>query len=186
MREQLTTRRLELRCFRPRDAEELHAIFSDPLTRTFTGGAFTEPAQTRRWIERRMQAFADTGLAWYGLRLQGTGQLVGNCGLFPGPSGPTVTEIGYEIHQPHQGRGLAAEAAAAVLAEATACAVGEVWATVRPDNAASLRLTARLGFTHRHTRQEGGRPLLYLACPAEATADSAGDETAGRWTAADG
>ncbi|MEV6605081.1 GNAT family N-acetyltransferase [Kutzneria sp. NPDC051319] len=62
--------------------------------------------------------------------------------------------------------GLAGEAAHAVLAECFAAGVRRVWATVRPANAASLRIAADLGMTLRHRRADDRGELLYLAADA--------------------
>ncbi|HEY2263676.1 MAG TPA: GNAT family N-acetyltransferase [Streptosporangiaceae bacterium] len=86
----------------------------------------------------------------------------GCCLLWPGGAEP---EIGYEIRRSSQGRGLATEAAGAVLNEALASGIGRVWATTRPHNTASLRVAAKIGMTPRHTRADGRGPLVYLARP---------------------
>jgi RimJ/RimL family protein N-acetyltransferase len=55
--------------------------------------------------------------------------------------------------------------AGAVLDDALASGIGRVWATIRPHNAASLRVAAKIGMTRRHTRPDSRGPLVYLACP---------------------
>ena len=50
MRDSLRTARLTLRLPVPSDADELHAIFSDPRTNTIGDGPFTSPDQTAHWI----------------------------------------------------------------------------------------------------------------------------------------
>ncbi|NEC03775.1 GNAT family N-acetyltransferase [Streptomyces sp. SID7909] len=72
----------------------------------------------------------------------------------------------------HQGRGLAAEAARAVLAECDAVGIPRVWATIRPRNAASLTVAARLGLAHAHTRTDERGKLLYLSRQALTTPGS--------------
>lgn len=157
---------MRLRCFEPADLAELHAIFSDPRTHTIGSGPFTTVEQTAGWIDRRMLAMRTSGLAWYGLRLRDGGRLVGNCGIFAGRTGADEPEIGYEIRHDGRGRGLTGEAARAVLAECFAAGVRRVWATIRPANAASLRIAADLGMTLRHRRADDRGELLYLAADA--------------------
>lgn len=117
MRDAIETTRLELRCFQSGDALELHEIFSDPMAHTIGAGAFTSLAETQTWIERRVQAFEERGLAWYALRLRDNGVLVGNCGAFVGRTGSLEPELRYEVRLGYRGQGLASEAAQAVLDE---------------------------------------------------------------------
>ena len=165
MRTSLQTTRLDLACFQPADAPQLHEIFSDPLTHTIGTGPFADLKQTEDWIGRRVRAFHDIGLAWYALRLRETGSLVGNCGVFIGRTGPTEPEIGFEIRHADQRRGFAREAAQAVLDECHASGFPRVWATIRPYNAASLRVATHLGMTRRHTQSDERGDLVYLSHP---------------------
>ncbi|MFD5790380.1 GNAT family N-acetyltransferase [Streptomyces sp. NPDC127037] len=163
MRDALGTTRLTLRRFRPDDAPALHELFGDPETHTIGTGPVASLARTEEWIERRTAFHAETGLVWYGAWLRDGGPLVGNCGIFAGRTGRVEPEIGYEIRRSHQGHGLAGEAARAVLAECDAAGIARVWATVRPHNAASLKVLSRLGMAHAHTRTDERGELLYLS-----------------------
>jgi RimJ/RimL family protein N-acetyltransferase len=75
-------------------------------------------------------------------------QPVGTIPLLPladtgGPTG--LTEVGWHLHPRHQGRGLATEAAAAVLAAAAEAGIEQVLALTDLDNTASQAVAARLG-----------------------------------------
>ena len=161
----IVTGRLELRPIRLGDAAELHEIFSDPATHTIGNGPFTAVAQTTDWISHRIRTQRQHGLLWYAVRDRETGHLAGNCGLFIGRTGSVEPEIGYEIRQSRQGQGLACEAALAVIDDALASAIPRVWATIRPRNAASLRVAAKIGMTPRYTEPDSRGPLIYLARP---------------------
>jgi ribosomal-protein-alanine N-acetyltransferase len=161
----IMTRRLELRPFCLDDDAELHEIFSDPATHTIGDGPFTSLAQTTGWISRRVTAQQQHGLLWYAIRDQATRHMLGNCGLFHGRTGRAEPEIGYEIRRSSQGRGLAAEAAQAVLDDALASGIPRVWAAIRPPNTASLHVAAKIGMTPRYTRPDSRGPLIYLARP---------------------
>lgn len=165
MKSTLGTERTTLRAFGFADSAELHEIFADPATHTLGDGPFTSPDQTRRWIQRRMESRERSGLLWYAIRDNSTGLLLGNCGLFAGRTGADEPEIGYEIRRSHQGRGFASEVTRAVLAEAAACGIPRVWATIRPDNTASLRIAAKAGFTHHHLGGDDRGRLVYLVSP---------------------
>lgn len=62
-----------------------------------------------------------------------------------------LIEVGWHLHPHHQGRGLATEAARAILAAATEAGVDQILAMTDPDNTRSQAATARLGM-----REEGG------------------------------
>ena len=76
-------------------------------------------------------------------------QPVGTIALLPlaDADGPAdLTELAWHLHPDHQGRGLATEAAAAVLAvAASAAGIGQMLALTDPDNIRSQAVAARLG-----------------------------------------
>ncbi|HEX9999663.1 MAG TPA: GNAT family N-acetyltransferase [Actinoplanes sp.] len=160
----LHTRRLELNMFTVHDAAELHELFADPRTHTIGSGPFTAFEQTERWIARRLTTQRDHGLCWYGLRCADTGLLIGNCGILEGRTGFNEPELGYEVRASHRGRGYATEAATAVLDQCRAAGLARVWATIRPHNAASRHIAARLGMhLNRVDSDERGDLLFYAA-----------------------
>jgi RimJ/RimL family protein N-acetyltransferase len=72
-----------------------------------------------------------------------------------------------------QGRGYACEAAAAVISECARVHVARVWATVRPSNAASLRVLARVGMQLNRIEHDDRGSLHYLSRTFDAVAQSA-------------
>ncbi|MEV0109654.1 GNAT family N-acetyltransferase [Nocardia sp. NPDC050799] len=164
MTDVIATRRTILRPFRLTETDELHELFGDPATHTIGNGPLTSPAQTRRWIRRRIETRGRSGLLWYSVRDRDT-DLLGNCGLFAGRTGTEEPEIGYEIRRSHQGRGFATEVADAVLQEAMFCGTPRVWATIRPHNSASLRVATIIGLLPQCVRTDAEGPLVYLASP---------------------
>ena len=58
------------------------------------------------------------------------------------------TEVSINLNPAHRGRGLSYP----LLMAALACVDGDVWAEIRPENAASLRLFERAGFVFREIR----------------------------------
>ncbi|SOC46159.1 Protein N-acetyltransferase, RimJ/RimL family [Blastococcus aggregatus] len=161
MRDSLRTARLALRLPVASDADELHAIFSDPRTNTIGDGPFTSPDQTAHWIARRQALYAEHGLAWYLVRAIDGGLLLGNCGMLTTRGTVAEPEIGYMIRSSNQGRGYASEAAEAVLAEAAAAGIEIVWSTIRPGNLASCRVIERAGFHVQRTENDRKGPLRY-------------------------
>jgi RimJ/RimL family protein N-acetyltransferase len=163
MRTLLTTARLRLRAFSLADAEELHVLFSDPLTHTIGSGPFTSLSQTEQWIHNRISTQREHGLCWYALRERDTDALIGNCGMLKGRTSYAEPEIGYMIRKTHQGQGFASEAASAVLDECRAVGIERVWASIRPHNTASRRIAERLGMrVERTDHDERGALIFYV------------------------
>ena len=161
MLSELSTERLHLRLCDAEDVPDLHTILSDPQTNTIGLGPMTSVRDTAAWVERRQQAFLRYGLAWYAVRRRESGQLLGNCGLLPGRTGPIEPELGYLITVEARGIGYATEAAAAVLAECRRAGPSKIWASVRPANVASLRIVERLGFKLHHTDSDVKGELVF-------------------------
>lgn len=158
----LLTPRLRLSTFTMADVDALHAIFSDPATHTIGDGAVRSVDETRAWVERRAQRYADHGVAWYAVRGHEDDRLIGNAGLFFGRTGEEP-EIGYEIAVGLRGRGYATEAAGAVVTAAGEAGWSRLWATVRPRNAASLAVLSRLHFQQQDIRHDQKGALVFLS-----------------------
>lgn len=72
--------------------------------------------------------------------------------------GRGIADLGYAIRPDRWNEGFASEAVAALLAAlGPRLALAEVWATVDPANAASIRVVTKLGFEARPG--EAGRPI---------------------------
>jgi RimJ/RimL family protein N-acetyltransferase len=61
------------------------------------------------------------------------------------PDGGGEIEIGWHLHPDSWGRGLATEAARALLARGFALGLAEIWAVTDPDNQRSVRVCKKLG-----------------------------------------
>jgi ribosomal-protein-alanine N-acetyltransferase len=150
------TTRLLLRRFTPDDAEALYRIYGDPEVMRFMGpppaSLEEEAANLRAHIRNYYERL---GFGLWGVELKETGELVGRCGLLRSEiGGRTETEISYLLERRQWGRGLAAEAAAAVLAHGFgALGLDRIVAVVDPRNDASRRVAERIGM-----RYEGDVP----------------------------
>lgn len=91
------------------------------------------------------------------------GLVFGSIGFFgpPTPAADDVpeAEIGYGLVSDARGRGVATEAVRALLKLTDACAV-RVRASVLPDNAASIRVLAKCGFTELRGANEDGELVM--------------------------
>ena len=156
--ELLHTPRLLLRRWEERDLSAFFDLYSRQDVTRWLGShprravATLEEARDRlrRWHAREHGLAAPLGL-WAIVPLGPGGRAgpaAGTILLLPleDASGPTgLTEIGWHLHPRHQGRGLATEAASAVLAAAAQAGIGQVLALTDLDNAASQAVAARLG-----------------------------------------
>ena len=96
------------------------------------------------------------------------GVVVGSIGFFgpPQPSNDEVdeTEVGYGLVDAARERGLATEALQALLTEADAAGV-RIRASVSPDNAPSIRVLAKCGFTELRGADEEGNLVMARPLP---------------------
>jgi RimJ/RimL family protein N-acetyltransferase len=112
---------------------------------------------------------------------------IGYCGLIRTPhGGEDRIEIAYELLQEFQGRGIATEAADAVLEYAYAAGHRRIWASVREWNTASFRVLQKLGFFDTDERDKNevhGDSLWMLRewdCEGTGDADHGGSRGRGR------
>lgn len=94
------------------------------------------------WVEALANRPGDRTLTPWAIVLRGSGVVAGFCGFFVRPvQGITM---GYAIVPEFRGKGLATEAAAAVLDWAERHDV-DVYASIRPPNPASARVLEKIG-----------------------------------------
>ncbi|MCX6092361.1 MAG: GNAT family protein [Candidatus Bipolaricaulota bacterium] len=146
------TERLVLRCWQPDDARLLKEAVDSSLDhlRPWMPWAVYEP--------QSVEAKADRLRIFRGGILSRDERLaVGSSGLHTRLDAGGL-EIGYWIRASHVGRGLATEAASALVKVAFEIAkVERVEIHCRPDNVASAAVPRKLGFTHEATRRELSR-----------------------------
>jgi RimJ/RimL family protein N-acetyltransferase len=160
-----STERLLDRSWTLDDAEAAFAIFSDPLVSRITGRPPGSVAVSRERLERWLAHYERlaNGLGFWAIVERETGLIVGEVTLQPlgGPleAGPEV-EIAYHLASRFWGKGYATEAAWGALQYGfKRLNLPRIWALVRPDNDASLRVVARLGMRHAGRCPHGGREL---------------------------
>ena len=107
----------ELRILERRHAPEFLAFIDDNRTHLSTWLGWGESIKTQedamRFIERGINRYAEDGLPWVGLWLEG--RLVGGVLFFPLDRFVNSTEIGYWLGQNATGRGLMTRAVRAML-----------------------------------------------------------------------
>lgn len=157
----LSTDRLALRPFRPRDHAQLVRLFREPSVRRYL---LDDEIVSDDWVRDEILAserrFDGSSLGLWTLRLRdlgarGTDEIVGFAG-FREFWDPPVLELTYGLDPRVVGRGLATEAARAVCdyGLGSGC-LTEVRAAVDLPNAASIRVLERLGLRMVRTTNDG-------------------------------
>ena len=143
---ELRTPRLRLRAWTTHrdDLARLVDLYSrDEVTRWLGGTPSVTPTElVARW---RAVAAADDRFGVWALEVTGSGAVAGTVLLKPLPGGVGEVEVGWHLHPDSWGRGYATEAARAVIDRGFLAGLPEVYAVVRPGNAASAAVCARLG-----------------------------------------
>lgn len=145
----MTTERLVLRALRIEDADALHPMYSDVDANTYGSRPATTTIDESR--ERVARALADTTWRAWAITLKGDDTALGTAviGTVAGyeKRQGKVTEIGYILSRAYWGHGYVTEAVAALIDLLFAEGQRRVVADTDPDNAPSIAVLKRLGFT---------------------------------------
>jgi RimJ/RimL family protein N-acetyltransferase len=142
---EITTARLLMRPVAASDVDALVPIYTDPEVTRFFREPVANRAAVRRMVERRLVRQREPGMGSWVLLLDG--QLAGIGHLWPSKELPgSVPEAGWMLHRAHWGRGIATEAATAIITHGLyQLGLPAVWALVHRENKSSLAVTSRLG-----------------------------------------
>ncbi|XYI02651.1 GNAT family N-acetyltransferase [Sorangium sp. So ce1128] len=156
----LHTERLRLVVPEGRHFEAFAAMHADPEMMKYIGGG--EPLdRPSAWLHLAM-LIGHWNLRGYGVwavEELGTGRLIGRAGLLH-PEGWADAELNWMIEPSLTGRGFATEAARAALSFAwTELGFERLISLVRPENAASTRVAAKLGGLLAETIEFMGGPM---------------------------
>jgi RimJ/RimL family protein N-acetyltransferase len=155
----LVTARLRLRPLRADDLDALAEVYLHPRVARWIGAHTREDAE--REIAQQADHQASHGWSFWAVEDHATGRMIGDCGLQPlEHRGPEV-ELGYDFHPDAWGRGLATEAARAVMKQAFGpLGLQRVVAVVKPDHVASQRVLEKAALRRAGTREAYGKMLL--------------------------
>ncbi|MDQ3822574.1 MAG: GNAT family N-acetyltransferase [Actinomycetota bacterium] len=165
----ITTERLTVRCWDPRDAPLLKEAIDESLDhlRPWMAWADDEPQTLEEKVRllRRFRGAFDLGENFvYGIFSRDESEVVGGIGLHP-RAGEDAFEIGYWIRASRARQGLAGEAVAALSRAGFEVAGAErIEINVDPENTASLGVPRKLGFREeatlrRRSPRRPGEPL---------------------------
>jgi [ribosomal protein S5]-alanine N-acetyltransferase len=163
----IETRRVKLSRWQPCDAVAFRPIAQDPLVmRYIHNGKPWSDSRVREFIPGQMRHAARDGFCFWKIQRKPDGRLIGLCGLQALPLGCRwEVEIGWWLAPPYWGRGLATEAAGAVMNAAFKnLSVERIVAIAVPENYASRRIMQKIGMRYeRMARHKGFRVVLYAA-----------------------
>ncbi len=170
----LETARLRLRGHTPADLPACCALWADPQVTRYIGGRPQSAEETWARLLRYSGHWALLGFGYWLVEEKATGEFVGEVGLADyrreiHPPLGAAPEIGWVLSPANQGKGYAAEAIAAVLGwfAQQRFPANEVVCLIHPENLASLRLAAKLGFRELDIRMYKGSPAIVLAWSAD-------------------
>lgn len=132
-------------------AEEMVPVLADPSLYLFTGGTPPGPEELRRRYDAQaIGASPDGSQRWLNwiVRDRASGGAVGFVqATVEEAAGALAAELAWVVGPAGQGRGVATEAAAAVLTRLRKHGVATVTACIRPDHTTSARVATKLGLT---------------------------------------
>lgn len=165
------TARLIGRHLRRSDVDALFAVYGDAEAMRWVGD--DEPldrAQCSEWVAVSERNYRTRGYGMSALVDRADGKTVGFCGLVH-PGGQAEAELKYAFRRDYWGRGLATEAARAMLAYARQeLGLQHAIATAYPQNLASLHVLRKAGMHPASTRTDpDGTVICCFAWQADAS-----------------
>ncbi|MEF2072381.1 GNAT family N-acetyltransferase [Consotaella aegiceratis] len=154
-----------LRALENVDLAAVFRILSCPITTRDVTWRKDSMDEAAAWLDRRMRCEAAHGYSMWAMEAE-TAEISGLCGFFSSPDG--WLELGYVVFHEQQGRGLASEAANAAVAAAQA-AGRRVFATIRQNNHASIRVAEKAGLQRTDERVAVRPDLLMFRSPGGET-----------------
>lgn len=152
----LTTERVVIRPWRMDETDRFYDMHRRiEVARWIGGRPMQDRSEAVELIDRNLaQLTATPSFGCWAVALRATGVPAGSVLLKPLPNGNGEIEIGWHLHPDSWGRGLATEAATALLQRGLAEGLLEIWAVTHLVNDRSARVCRKLGMrllgvTHR-------------------------------------
>jgi RimJ/RimL family protein N-acetyltransferase len=163
----IETERLGLRKLTEDDFEALRPILGDPEVMYAWEHGFSDE-EIRTWIGKIMLRYEQVGFSYFAAIDKESGRLIGTMGpLMEDIDGEQMVGVAYILGKAVWGRGYAAEGAAASIEYAfSQLGTTTVIASIRPDNATSLRVAEKLGMViiGEHSKPVHGKEVRHLIC----------------------
>lgn len=162
----LETARLILRELTMDDLDDLFTLYRDPDVRQYFPEGVLTYAETQEELEWIINVYyRQYGFGLWATIDKATGALVGRCGLLPWTIGESQeVEVAYLLAKPYWGRGLATEAAQAIVHYG----LGHLWlkrlvCLIDPANLASIKVATKIGMAFERAVVIDGKGLLVYA-----------------------
>lgn len=164
----IETARLILRPITTRDVEMLHQIWIEPEVREYLwDGEIITTDRVRSLIDASLQSFNEQGFGLWAIWLHHTDSLIGFCGFWFFHDPPKL-ELLYGVSSPHWHRGLATEAARAMLNYGFGeLSFDRIEASTDVANLASIRVMEKAGMTFWKREITNGLDTIYYAISRE-------------------
>ena len=146
----LETDRLVLRKLSPEHSGFILVLLNDPSWLRFIGdrGVRTLEDARKYILDGPVDSYERVGFGMYLTELKASGEPIGICGLVKREALDDV-DIGYAFLPEFRGKGLAFEAASAVMTYGReVLGLGRIVAVTAPDNDASIRVLEKLGMRY--------------------------------------
>jgi RimJ/RimL family protein N-acetyltransferase len=167
----LVTRHLCIRTWQREDLQSIIDFCSDPEVMKHVGdGHPWSDAECHDFLEQEIRHLQRHGFCRWAVVDKREGTVIGFCGFV---STGNVVEMGWRLAAHAWGRGLASEAAAAILRYGIGTLrLSPVLATVQPDNRASLQLARKIGFQEMGREVREGRQLVVFEAASKPPEES--------------
>ncbi len=164
------TARLILRRVEPADRAAFEAFYGNPVVMSVRKFGVLAPDAANAAFQRVLRHWEDHGFGICAIIDRASGAFAGECGL-RWLEDRTDVELSYGLLPAFRGRGLATEAARAMLAHGfDALGLQRIVALSRGDNAPSHRVLEKLGMTLLWRRPRGRHGLVKYAIDAPGVA----------------
>ena len=165
----LATERLILRMFGESDLDGYAAMCGDPEVMRYLAPKPMTRAEAWRHMAMVLGHWQLRGYGLWAVEERASGLLAGRVGCWR-PEGWPGFEVGWALRREFWGRGYATEAARVALDQAfTELGQTRVISLIRPENARSIAVAARLGMTCHGQTDLNGNPALIYALTREST-----------------
>lgn len=145
-----STGRLVFRTWLARDWPLALALWGDARVSALIGGPFNE-SQVRERLQTEIARQRQYGVQYWPIFFKDGGEHLGCCGLKPYDLSAGIFELGFQLHAGQWGKGVATEAARAVIDHAFGpLGAAALFAGHHPQNFGSRRVLEKLGFRYTH------------------------------------
>jgi len=165
---QLETPRLLLREFTVGDLHAVHSIWSDPgVARYLLDGNVLTEAESKVMLDSIIEGYATNDFGILAAIDKERKRIVGFCGLRFVEQGPDI-EVLYGIAREAWGKGLASEAARAVIQDGLErLRIERIVGMANPLNVASWRVLQKVGMKYERRARDNGEDIVFYAISRE-------------------